>query len=342
MIRRQPTHSNEELTAAITEALDSKYRQASRPDLSFAEFQHRASLRESHPYPAVPSRHRRASWLRHQGRTVGAGLAAVTAAAVFLFAATWSRPVPSGLAHPHTEGAMTVSTSSGPGISVTPLSSLRPVTADSARRLRIGSAILDGHKVTDWVASLRLRSGGPVTATFVYHLGSAQATQFSAVLPPSESNLTALCTWTVQSGNDAPAVYRTNPASNVHMHLEVAKADTMTIKVTPTQQTTREADCAMTDPVIQTAPVVSTPQPADVSSGPSAQIPAATQAPPTISSTASSTAIPGSTTPASPAGPTSAPTTSSTPPVSPTLTGVPLQESRRLPGVSRPRSGADS
>jgi hypothetical protein len=314
MIRRQPTHSNEELTAAITETLDSMYSHASRPALSFTEFQHRASLRESHPYPAVPSRHRHPSRLKHQGRRAGAGLAAVAAAAVFLFAVTWSRPVPSGLAHPHTEGAMTVSTSSGPGISVTPLSSLRPVTADSARRLRIGSAILDGHKVTDWVASLRLRSGGPVTATFVYHLGSAQATQFSAVLPPSESNLTALCTWTVQSGNDAPAVYRTKPASNVHMRLEVAKADTMTIKVTPTQQTTREADCAMTDPVIQTAPVVSTPQPADVSSGPSVQISAVTQASPTISSTAT----PASTTPTPPAGPTSAPTASSTPSMSPT------------------------
>jgi hypothetical protein len=123
------------------------------------------------------------------------------------------------------------------------LASLRPVTVDAAHTPRIRAAVLDGHPVTAWVASIG-RSG-----KYVYDLGNARLTEFTAVLPASDSGLTDPCSWRLQLGDGAPQTYQTQPAANVPMTLSGSGA--MTITVAPAHPGDSAANCAMTDPVYQ-------------------------------------------------------------------------------------------
>jgi hypothetical protein len=141
---------------------------------------------------------------------------------------------------------------------VTSLASLRPVKVDAPRTPRIQSVLYDHQRVTAWVASVR-RSG-----TYVYDLGSAQLTDFTAVLPKSNSGLTAPCSFRLQFGGGAERTFQTQPGASVPVNL--SGSGTITISVTPTQPSGGVADCAMTNPLLHSEPggtvASATPEPA--------------------------------------------------------------------------------
>jgi hypothetical protein len=211
---------------------------------------------------------------------------------------------------------------------VTSLASLHAVVIDARNQPRIKSAVLDGHRVTAWVASVG-RSG-----KYVYHLDNSQLTEFSAVLPATDSGLTDPCSWTVQLGGGTRQTYRTQPAANVPMN--ISGSGTVSIMVAPAQPSANAANCVMTDPVVQPVPgggaaASSTPVPVasqGLASPPVVQ--PAVPAPPTVQqaqpttppATASPPASPSATPSASPsASPSGAPTRGATPTSSAPATG---------------------
>jgi hypothetical protein len=143
---------------------------------------------------------------------------------------------------------------------VTSLASLHPVVAGAAQTPHIRSVVLDHRRVTAWVA----RVGR--SAKYVYDLDDARLTEFTASLPPSDSGLTDPCSWTVRLGG-AAQTYQTQQTASVQMKL--AGPGPMSITVAPTQPGGGLASCAMTNPVVQAAPlgtVVSSSSPGPVAS----------------------------------------------------------------------------
>jgi hypothetical protein len=215
-------YTDEVLTAEIVAALDLVY---APPEV---------------PKDVPGSNVRRGPWRNRYGiaATVAAGL-------VLLLAYPAVTGINTG-SHRHPAKTEAAPAASGTA-TVTSLASLRPVTVDASGTPLIKSEVLDHHRVTAWVASVR-RSG-----KYVYDLGSAKFTHFSAVLPPSDSGLTDPCSWTVRLGGGPSRMYRTQQTASVPMAVE--GSGPMTITVGPTQPTSGTANCAMTDPVVQAAAV---------------------------------------------------------------------------------------
>ena len=215
-------YTDEELTAEIVAALDLVY---APPEV---------------PRDIPGSNVRRGPWRNRYGiaATVAAGL-------VLLLAYPAVTGINTG-SHRHPAKTEAAPAASGTA-TVTSLASLRPVTVDASGSPLIKSEVLDHHRVTAWVASVK-RSG-----KYVYDLGSAKFTHFSAVLPPSDSGLTDPCSWTVRLGGGPSRMYRTQQTASVPMAVE--GSGPMTITVGPTQPTSGTASCAMTDPVVQAAAI---------------------------------------------------------------------------------------
>jgi hypothetical protein len=283
-------YTDEELTAAIVAALDMVY---TRPEV---------------PQDIPGSNVRRGPW-----RNRYAIIATVAAALVLILAYPAVTAISTG--HPARTSAR------GPVNArlVTSLASLRPVTVDAPHTPSIQSVVLDHHRVTDWVARVT-RSG-----KYVYDLGSARLTDFSAVLPPSDSGLTDPCSWTVRLGGGTPQTYQTRQAANVAMDL--VGSGTMTITVAPTQPTSGTASCAMTDPIVQAAPIgtaaSSTPEP--IASQALTSPPAAASPPPQPQATQQQAQPTPSAAPVTspPGSPTASPTATSSGSPAPTPTGSP-------------------
>jgi hypothetical protein len=328
------TYQDEELTVAIVAALDSVY---ARPDVYEA-----GTVRPIGPVVPVGGSERCGPRVpRHLSRP-GVWLAAAAVFVLILaYPAVTSMDVgqtrqPSGPAA--AAGAPSASRDAVTASVVKPLSSLHLVRGGS-RVPRI--EFLDHHRVTAWVASIGRDTGGTKrTATFVYDVGSGRLTDFWASLPPSDSGIGDLCSWSLRLGGDAHT-YRTQPGASVQINLEDTSRGTMSITVAPTEPTDGPTICAMTDPAIRqlvplgTAPPaapgpVGSPGPVSpiVTSppGPAPVPPAAAQ--PTAASPTQSTAQPttSATGPsAGPSGSAAAPTQSSSPTsaATPTSTATP-------------------
>jgi hypothetical protein len=218
---------------------------------------------------------------------------------------------------------------------VTSLASLRPVKIDAPHTPRIQSVVYNHQRVTAWVASVR-RSG-----SYVYDLGSAQLTDFTAVLPKSDSGLTDPCSFTVQFGGGESRTFQTQPSASVPVNLSGSGA--MTISVTRTQPTGGVADCAMTDPLLHPVPggtvASATPEPATSQglSSPPVQ-PTQQQAQPVTSPSASTPAgapatPSGSATPAQTGSPAPADSSTATVAPTPTVTAPPAVPPAAPPAV---------
>jgi DNA polymerase-3 subunit gamma/tau len=226
MIRQ---HTDEELTAAIVAALDSVYALPDAP--------------QDIPVSEIERERRRRRPLLTRYRVVGA--AAAAAALILAYPAVTA--IGTGQAR-HAAALPARRSAPNPRL-VTSLASLHPVSIGAGRTPSIRSVVLDHHRVTAWVA--HVSSSG----RYVYALDSAQLTEFTATLPPSDSGLTDPCSWTVRLGAGTPQTYQTQPAASVPMTLEGAGASTMTITVAPTQPAAgAAANCAMTNPVVVSGP----------------------------------------------------------------------------------------
>jgi hypothetical protein len=299
-----------------------------------------AALDLVYPQPEAPqdvpvSNVRRGPWRSRYALTI-ASAAAAAAALILVYpavTATSTGQVRHAGAAPASSGTVNAQLD-------TSLASLRPVTVDAVRTPRIRSVVLDHHRVTAWFASVN-RSG-----KFVYDLGSAKHTDFTASLPPSDSGLTDPCSWTVRLGSGAPQSYQTQQAASVPM--EIAGSGPMTITVAPVQQTSGAASCAMTDPVIhQTAPIGAAPSsaPEPVTSAvlvqpPPPAVPA--QQPTPVQQQAAPTTTPAAAPSVSPSGaapPTPSQSSSPAPSATPTIATTPTPTAPSTDPAPQPETG---